>query len=285
MEGSAGHDKMSRKKRRQSGKSAVGIIEEATHLLRILPASIFIGYYVGSLPFVAGFLYFWADMSRDAFAYRHAAEASFVVAVLFVWMKCLQAVFAEQLSTLISNGPSIGWSIKRVLRLIVIQTAVQPTGLLTLPVAALALVPLGWTYAFYQNVTVLGGRGTAGIGDVCRKSFRQAMLFQAQNHILLSILSLFGFFVFLNTVMVMFMTPHMLNTFFGIETVFTRAGLSMFNTTFFAAALVIVYVLVDPLMKAIYTLRCFYGESLHTGEDLLVELKGFQTEKEGLRCE
>ena len=206
---------MSRRKRRQSGKSAVEVIEEATHLLRIFPASIFICYYIGSLPFVIGFLYFWADMRRDAFAYQHVAEASFIVAFLFMWMKCLQTVFAERLRAFISTGPSVGWSVTRVLRLIIIQIAVQPTGLITLPVAALALVPLGWTYAFYQNVTALGSGETAGIRDVCRRSFRQAMLFQAQNHILLSILSLFGFFVFLNTVMVMFMTPHMLNTFFG----------------------------------------------------------------------
>jgi hypothetical protein len=37
-----------------------------------------------------------------------------------------------------------------------------------------------------------------------------------------------------------------------------------------------VYVLLDPLIKAIYVLRCFYSESLSTGEDLKIELKNFQ---------
>src|ERR1019366_9370994 len=33
-------------------------------------------YYTGSLPFVLGFLFFWADMSQSAFAYDHCAPAA-----------------------------------------------------------------------------------------------------------------------------------------------------------------------------------------------------------------
>jgi hypothetical protein len=62
---------------------------------------------------------------------------------------------------------------------------------------------------------------------------------------------------------------------FGIETVFTRAGAAMLNTTFFAATLGLTYACVDPILKTIYTLRCFYGESLQSGEDLKAELKQY----------
>jgi uncharacterized membrane protein len=35
------------------------------------------------------------------------------------------------------------------------------------------------------------------------------------------------------------------------------------------------YLCVDPILKTLYTLRCFYGESLESGEDLKAELKEF----------
>src|SRR5207302_1722821 len=47
------------------------------------------------------------------------------------------------------------------------------------------------------------------------------------------------------------------------------------NSTFFAAMFGLTYLCADPLLKAIYTLRCFYGESLRSGEDLKAELKPF----------
>ena len=56
---------MKRKNRDRAGKSAVDILEEATHLLR---ANVFLlaPYYFGSLPFILGLLYFWTDMSTGA---------------------------------------------------------------------------------------------------------------------------------------------------------------------------------------------------------------------------
>jgi hypothetical protein len=47
------------------------------------------------------------------------------------------------------------------------------------------------------------------------------------------------------------------------------------NTTFFATAFWLTYLCVDPIAKAAYVLRCFYGESLRSGEDLKAELRSF----------
>src|SRR5947209_2906762 len=44
-----------------------------------------------------------------------------------------------------------------------------------------------------------------------------------------------------------------------------------------------VSVWLDPLAKAIYVLRCFYGESLKTGRDLKAELKKFRVEPKSAR--
>jgi hypothetical protein len=265
-----------RKPQRELSKGALELIEEATNLLRLLPLNYFVSYYVGTLPFILGFLYFWADMSRNAFAYEHIVEGAFIVALLFLWMKCWHVIFTSQLRGYIAHEPKTGWTTRRILRVIIIQTTIQPSGLFILPLALLAALPFGWSYAFYQNATAFGNGETDSIRAVFKKSWHHAKLFPRQNHIMLSIISIFGLFVFLNLSLCIFLIPQLSNTFLGIETVFTRAGLSIFNTSFLAVTCCIVYVLLDPLLKAIYVLRCFYGESLSTGEDLKIELKSFQ---------
>ena len=62
---------------------------------------------------------------------------------------------------------------------------------------------------------------------------------------------------------------------FGIETVFSRSGTAMLNTTFFTSAMAFTYLCVDPILKVVYVLRVFQGESLESGEDLRAALKPF----------
>jgi hypothetical protein len=61
----------------------------------------------------------------------------------------------------------------------------------------------------------------------------------------------------------------------GIETVFSRSPMAMLNSTFFMSILGLTYLCVDPVVKTLYVLRCFYGESLQSGEDLKAELRQF----------
>ena len=81
---------MKRKSRGRGGKSAVDLLEEATHLLRANP-SLLASYYFGSLPFILGLLYFWTDMSTGSDAWRHCSEASWGLTLLFIWMKTWQS--------------------------------------------------------------------------------------------------------------------------------------------------------------------------------------------------
>jgi hypothetical protein len=53
--------------------------------------------------------------------------------------------------------------------------------------------------------------------------------------------------------------------------VFTISGEAVLNTSFLAAVTGLTFLCVNPLVKAVYVLRCFYGESLVTGEDLRAE--------------
>src|SRR5207253_1825772 len=109
---------MTRAERRQVDKGAVELIEEAVHLLRRAPAASLALYYAGTLPFVLGLLYFWADMSRSPFAGQHLAEASLGVAGLFIWMKFCQAIFARRLRASMTGEPTPLLGLRRSARIV-----------------------------------------------------------------------------------------------------------------------------------------------------------------------
>lgn len=270
------------------GKGSLELIEEATQLVRTAPAAALASYYIGSLPFVLGALYFWGDMSQSAFADQHLVEAALGLALLFVWMKFWQARFAGQLRLLSGGVPkraspnaanvngSSGEAMKpvsRVLRVLASQLALQPIGLFFVSVAMVLTLPFGWVYAFFQNITVLADGEMASPTSLVRKAARLAKLWPAQNHVALLIFSGFGFFVFLNLATFSYVLPGLIKMLLGIESIFTRSGMSLLNSTFFAAMVGLTYLCVDPLVKAFYALRCFYGESIESGDDLKLELK------------
>ena len=116
----------------RSSKSVLDIIEEATYLLRSAPIGAFAAYYLGTMPFLLAFLFFWADMGRSGTAYDHAAPAALGMAALYLWMVSWQAVFTQQLrSTLTGNKPA------PLRRLAFVQVTLQPTKFVILPIAAL----------------------------------------------------------------------------------------------------------------------------------------------------
>ena len=132
-------------------KSAVELYEEAVFLLRRSPEAL-TAYYAGSLPFVLGFLFFWSDMSQSAFAYDHCAPAALGLALLYSWMIYWQTLFVRKLYTQVSGTDSLDWRSSERSRAGFLQIAIQPTKLVVLPVAALAVLPFAGSYAFYQNL-------------------------------------------------------------------------------------------------------------------------------------
>ena len=253
---------------RSRGIGSLELIEEATFLLRRAPVEILALYYLGTLPFMMGILYFWADMSRNADANLHLPVASLGLALLFVWMKYWQSRFCGGLSRLLLSGSATPTAID----IVVAQAAFQSFGLTILPLALLVTLPFGWCFAFFQNVTVIGG-GTE-LRRVYDSARRQAILWQGQNHVLIGVFFILGLAVFANICMLAYFFPRILKTLFGMESIFTRSNLFLLNSTFWAAMAVLTHICVDPLIKAAYLLRCHYGESLSSGADLLAELRG-----------
>ena len=185
---------------RRRDRAAVGIrggletAEDAFHLLRQAPSRIAAQYAIGTVPFVLALMYFWADMSRSAYAANHVVAAALGLALAFLWMKSWQSVFAVELRACVAGLPAPDWTWRRIVRLALVQSALQPAGLLAIPVALVIMFPFHAVHAFFQDVTVLGeGKGTR-LRDTVATAWRHAQLWPRQNVVLIWLTSpwLFG---------------------------------------------------------------------------------------------
>jgi hypothetical protein len=258
-------------------KSPIELYEEAVYLLRRAPASVIATYYAGSLPFILGFLFFWADMSQNSFAFDHCAPAALGLALLYCWMMYWQALFVRQLRSELSGAaqPARFWS--EAWRLGFVQFALQPTKLFLLPLATLVVLPFASAYAFYQALMAVPEDECDSVPQAIRAARKQSAMWQQQNWTVLAILAMLNVVAFLNIGTMILVIPYLLKMLMGIETVFTRSGLATLNTTFVVVTAGLTYLATNPLVKAVYLLRYFYSESIETGEDLRAELKVVQT--------
>src|SRR5262245_49134137 len=79
-------------------RPAIEVAEEATGLLREAPASAYLAYFAGSLPFHLALLAFVGEMGRAADARRLLGGWSLVLAILFVAMRVGQSSFCRILA-------------------------------------------------------------------------------------------------------------------------------------------------------------------------------------------
>lgn len=254
------------------GAPALTILEEAIHLLRFAPARVRTLYLSGTVPFVLGFLFFWADMSRNVNAEAHATEASLGVALLFLWMKAFQSAAASELHAHCSRARLEPWTFQRVRRMVYIQTVWQPTKLFVLPLAALVGLPFAAACAFYHHLAVFGD-GLLPAGEARRRALAAARPWPGQNFMGLLLIASGGLFIFLNLYVLGAVLPEMVRVFTGVETAASQSGTALvFSSSFLAAALAGAHVFLFALTSAFYSVRCFRGLSMRDGRDLLREL-------------
>lgn len=309
---------MKHQRRRLTEPGALELIEEAVHLLRQARFSVWASYYLGSLPFILGLLYFWGDMSRDAAASQRLSEWPLILAAVFVWMKCWQTLYTRQLMVQLQQSDGLAWTWRRIRRLVITQAAVQPPGLFLLPLALILTIPFGWAYAFFENLTIQGDGREERIRQTSERAWQQSRLWPGQNHWLIWLLSPYllmlvavlllvlvpglkalaptwslgilwlavslisllmlalcplSVAVAVNCAATLILVPELAKMLLGVETQFTRSIWAMMNSTLLAAACGLTWLALDPLVKAVYVLRCFYGEARRSALDLRSELK------------
>jgi uncharacterized protein DUF4129 len=240
------------------------LLEEAVHLLRRAPAGIWASHLAGSAPFALGLLFFWNAVTNPRMSSGDMAAASLGMALLLVWMSCCRAVFAMRLRNLVSGSQNPAWTLAQLGSLISRQCILASTKLIALPFGVLILFPLANLVAFYRYAAVVEhgkARKLAGIG-------------QGQSWTILLLLQFLGLVVLINVGIALAVLPHLVRKLTGYESSFTRSGVFyILNPLFGLVVMAVTWIIFDPFVQAVYTLRSFHLESLETGEDLRVALR------------
>ncbi|HEY7160585.1 MAG TPA: hypothetical protein VH815_04965 [Acidobacteriota bacterium] len=261
--------------------SGIDLLEEAFFVLRNIRPPLLISYLVGTVPFILGLLYFWTDMSRSPFAAAYVGQSAVGMALLYIWMKVWHSVYASRILSDLTGEYPQPFSFFRTFRLIAAQLAIQPFCWLLVPIFGITTIGLPWVQAFFHSYSITADGNHTDLRSAMKRAWILSNLWQAQNHVMVFLLLLFTVSIFVGIAILIVAIPFLLNSLFGIETVFTYAGpAALFNSTFFAIAGSLTYLCVNPLIKTAYVLRAFYGQSLRSGADLLAEMRAIEISEE-----
>jgi hypothetical protein len=267
----------------QESRSVFTFVEEATHLLRRAPLVAWLAYFAGSAPFVVFLFYFWSDMSRSPLASRHLLELSLLLALLYVWMKTWQAVFCGHLMALVEGRDTMPrLPFRAWLRLIGSQALVHATMPWLLTLSFVAMIPFAWAYAFYHNVTILavGHFGEGGrTKPLLAKALAQAHYQPKPNHYLIVLITIFAVMVYLNFFLLFVLGTMLLKSTTGMENPFTRSPGLYLSSALHDLLFSLSYLVVNPFVKALYVLRCFYSAARKSGADIEVSLRAISPVK------
>jgi hypothetical protein len=112
-----------------------------------------------------------------------------------------------------------------------------------------------------------------GRADFFAAARKQSGLWTRQNWNMLTLMSLAALFLFVNVTIMIVLLPKLGLSILGIEGDLSRLGTLLLNLTTLLTAASITWLVIDPVLEAVYVLRCFYGEAVATGEDLRISLR------------
>jgi hypothetical protein len=195
-------------------------------------------------------------------------------------MKVAQAVFSDHLlRQLRGETDPAKLSVRSWLRFITSQAMIHCTAFFMLPLSIAAMLPFGWAYAAYHNVSVLalshfraGGRTR----DLMRKALVQSHYRQGQNHGILVLMFAFSCIVWFNCFIGALTAVQLAKAITGVESAFSRNPMLLFSSGVITTTIMISYLISGPIVKALYVLRCFYSLSRKNGEDLIVAFRRAQ---------
>ncbi|MDB6139627.1 MAG: hypothetical protein JWO94_2699 [Verrucomicrobiaceae bacterium] len=259
-------------RKKNAGHPLLHTVEEATELLRRCGVEAWAWWFAGSVPFAIGLLHFINDMGHAATAGTRLPGSALVLALLYWWMKIAQAVFSDGLLRRLQGDDSpapLPW--RGRLRFITSQGLIHCTAPWMLVLSFAAMLPFGWAYAAYHNVSILamgvfrrGGRTR----DLVHEAVMQSKYRQGQNHGILIVLMAFAAIVWLNWQFGIRLAAVVASMITGSENAVSRNPLMLLSTGVIAATATATYIVVGPFVKALYVLRCFYSLSRRNGEDL-----------------
>jgi len=245
--------------------SGVWILEEATGLLRALPARSWVLWLAGTLPFTWVLIDFLMQMSRSVFGAEQIVEKSLLLAVLYVVKHVAQGLFSHDCLQVLRGDRVALPSAAAVARLALVQAAWQPLRMPGLTLAGIAVIPFPWAAAFLRNVGLSAVERERGF---VREAWRLGQGDTRAHSVALLILFLCWLLLFVNLLVMWFLVPMLLKSFFGVETEFTRLADRLLNATTVLVTAVITFAALEPVSGALAAVRAFYAKARRGGEDL-----------------
>ena len=258
------------------GPQAMELLDEAVSLVRKTPLAILSVYYLGAIPYCLMLIYFWFDMSQSVDAEAHLAVETLALTGAYFWMKIFQAIFSRQLLVLLEGGRDDPWTFRRWINTALIQIVYGGSLVIVYPLSILVGIPFAWVNGFYHNVSIIGAEPQSTLASTFKEATELAQLWPKQNHLLIGIQLIASTALFLNLGIFFTTLPQLLNMFFGIETVFTENESTWNNSSFYLDVFIFCYLIINPINKAIYALRCFYGRARINGADIDAALQHLQ---------
>jgi hypothetical protein len=272
-----------RQRRITRERGAIQFLEEAFHLLRSLDPQRWLVFYLGAVPFAVGLLYFGADMGRSGLAADSSAWVSLAMVGLYGWLRWCQACFCAGLWETLSPGQVPRLSRRKRFEQYAALFFVQAFQIPLLIVGGFFTLPIAWIIAFLQSSVVLAltrDLGPHPLRSLTAGSMRHCQSDWAQNHGILILLAFVTLFTWVNILATCVVVPTFGKMFFGIESLFTiNPAAATMNSTFQIGVWMITWLVMSPVVKAVYVLRCFYEESRTTGADLMSRLADCQAKR------
>ncbi len=244
-------------------RQSLPLVEEAANLLRQAPPLAWACHLLGVCPFVFTLILFWSELGGRATASEKALAWGLPLALLHLWMRVCQSRFCALLTAVRNGREPDPWPAALWLRVASVQARFGVATFFALLPSLLISIPYGWTYAFYQSLAV-----TAPDPQPAQRGWKAARSAPYQNHAVMAWLLLFRFVAFANILSSALVLPNLIKLFVPLEWAFTRYPLWFLNSTALCVMAALTYLATDPLVKAVYVLRAFYGLARTTGEDL-----------------
>ncbi|PCJ63045.1 MAG: hypothetical protein COA79_02725 [Planctomycetota bacterium] len=229
-------------------------------------------YYCGTIPFCIFFLFFWFEFSFNPYASNNLYSYSLIGILLFGWMKYFQSLYCTSIYNRLKLNSD--YKIKLSIKEFLFQLGIQPIGVICFLISSIIVFPMGYCYFYFNNLM---------ISKDDRKSdqyFERLKVTSGDNklkdlsplHFLLYSQGLY-LIILINMLSFIFVFPHLLKMFLGLETIFLKNTLALLNSTTFITAFVLSYLVIDPFIKSTAAYIYFIKASRPNGEDLLVKLQ------------
>ncbi len=253
---------------------AIALMEDAVHMLRRAPLESWVCWWAGSVPFALGALRFSNDVLNPRMPDITCAAEAFGLALLLVWMNCWRAVFAARLRAQLAGERTQPWTAGRIANLVGGQAFLGAIRLIAVPLAMAIVFPFALAVDFFRTASVLNARCELAPRELFRKARHLAGLDQRQGWSVLAFLTLLYVLVLINLGIVIGLLPQLVRMLTGYESSFSRSGRYFVESPlFFLLVLAASWIVFDPVVQAVYCVRCFQGESVETGENLRVALR------------